>query len=227
MFKYETHLHTSPASRCARATVEENLKYYKELGYDGIFITNHFIDGNINADQSASFEDKLQVFFADYEEALALAPSIGIRVFLGIETSYKGTDFLVYGLSKEWYFAHPEINEMKTKEKLELMAKDGALIIQAHPFREAGYIDHIRLFPRNVHGIEVINAGRTDFENDMAELYAKSYRLLRFAGSDNHVGPLKSKLAGMCADTPILNELDFVHRILTDRMEIFTLNTEA
>ena len=227
MFKYETHLHTSPASRCARATVEENLIYYKKLGYDGVFITNHFIDGNINIDQSASYEDKLQVFFADYEEALELAPSIGIRVFLGTETSYKGTDFLVYGLPKEWYFAHPEISDMKPKAKLELMARDGALIIQAHPFREAGYIDHIRLFPRSVHGVEVINACRTEFENAIAEQYAKNYRLLRFAGTDNHVGPLKATLAGMCSETPIFDELDFAHRVLNDRMQIFTLNTEA
>ena len=44
MYKYETHLHTFPVSGCAIATVEETLKYYKELEYDGVFITNHFPD---------------------------------------------------------------------------------------------------------------------------------------------------------------------------------------
>ena len=52
MYKYETHLHTSPVSRCASAGVKEHLEFYKNLGYDGIFITNHFLDGNINIDYS-------------------------------------------------------------------------------------------------------------------------------------------------------------------------------
>jgi len=47
MYKYETHLHTSPVSRCASADVETTLEYYKSLGYDGVFITNHFLDGNL------------------------------------------------------------------------------------------------------------------------------------------------------------------------------------
>ena len=52
MYKYETHLHTAPVSRCARSSVEEQLRLYKALGYDGVFITNHFLDGNIHIDKS-------------------------------------------------------------------------------------------------------------------------------------------------------------------------------
>ena len=59
MYKYETHLHTYPVSRCASSDVIEVLKLYKELGYDGVFITNHFIDGNFNMDADASYEDKI------------------------------------------------------------------------------------------------------------------------------------------------------------------------
>ena len=51
MYRYETHLHTAPVSRCASAGVRETLEYYKELGYEGVFITNHFLDGNINIDK--------------------------------------------------------------------------------------------------------------------------------------------------------------------------------
>jgi hypothetical protein len=50
MYKYETHLHTSPVSKCARASVKDVLEFYKSLGYEGIFLTNHFLDGNINVD---------------------------------------------------------------------------------------------------------------------------------------------------------------------------------
>ena len=52
MYKYETHLHTYPVSGCAKAGVRESLEFYKSLGYDGVFITNHFLDGNVNLDHS-------------------------------------------------------------------------------------------------------------------------------------------------------------------------------
>ena len=64
MYKYETHLHTSPVSECALASVEEQLTFYKELGYDGVFITNHFLDGNINIDKGKSYEEKLDFYCA-------------------------------------------------------------------------------------------------------------------------------------------------------------------
>ena len=110
--------------------------------------------------------------------------------------------------------------DMKKSEELKFFIENGALVIQAHPFREAGYIDHIRLYPRCVHGVEVINACRTDFENKMANIYAKNYGLPEFAGSDNHSGTIP-RLAGMCSDKPIKDEQDFVLRIKNKEMKIF------
>ena len=146
MYKYETHLHTSPVSKCASVTVRESLEFYKKIGYDGVFITNHFIDGNMNVDRSLPYEKQIELYFSDVEEGMKLSEEIGIKVFSGVEMSYKGTDFLVYGLDKEWFLAHPEITEMKKSEELKLLRENGALVIQAHPYREAVYIDHIRLF---------------------------------------------------------------------------------
>lgn len=225
-YLYETHLHTSPVSRCAKASVRENLEFYRSLGYEGVFVTNHFVDGNINTDRTNTYSDLLEFYFSDYEEALRIGKEIGISVFLGIETTYGGTDFLVYGLNKEWYFAHPEIKDMEKSRSLAVMAEAGALIIQAHPFREASYIDHIRLFPRAVHGVEIYNANRTDFENSMAEHYAKSYGLLAFAGSDNHVAGKQARLGGMQSATPIANEADFVARVRSGEILPFRRTAE-
>jgi len=224
MYKYETHLHTSPVSKCAKADVRENLELYKEMGYDGVFITNHFIDGNINTESWATYKQKLDFYFSDYENAKKMADEIGIKVFLGVELSYKGTDFLVYGLEKEWYLSHPEIMDMKKTKELSFMMESGALVIQAHPFREADYIDHIRLFPRSVHGVEVINACRTDFENQMAKEYAKNYNLLEFAGSDNHIGKRKNDFAGMECEEPLLNEHDFIRKVKSGKMKCFSFS---
>ena len=221
MYLYETHLHTSPVSKCARATVRETVEYYKSAGYAGIFITNHFLDGNIDVDPSMSYEDKIRYYFADVEEGIRVGKEVGLSVFGGIETTYKGTDFLVYGLDKEWFLAHPEIMDMKKTVQLPYFMKAGALVIHAHPYREDSYIDHIRLFPRSVHGVETYNANRKPLENDMAAHYAEAYNLIPFAGSDNHQGGKQTRFGGMQSDTPIRDEADFVRRVLSGEMEPF------
>jgi hypothetical protein len=221
MHLYETHLHTHPVSKCACADVSEVVNFYKELGYTGIFLTNHFLDGNINIDRELPYEEKINFYFSDYEQAKKLGEEIGLDVFFGAELSYKGTDFLIYGLDKEWFLSHPEIMRMSKSEELTLMANEGALIIHAHPFREAAYIDHIRLYPKHVHGVEIINANRTEFENDMAKLYAKNYYLLPFAGSDNHRGKAQTKLAGVKLSSKIESEYDFVQRIKNGEHKVF------
>lgn len=209
---YETHLHTSPVSKCAHATVRETLEAYVRLGYDGVFITNHFLGGNILRDPSWSYEETVHFYFSDYEEGVRIGKSLGLAVFCGIELSYRGTDFLVYGLDKAWYLAHPEIESMKISSLLTFLAEAGALIIHAHPFREASYIDHIRLFPRHIHGIETYNACRTPFENGMAEMYAQYYGMPTFSGSDNHNAGMQKKFGGMQSDTPLRDEADFIGR---------------
>ena len=210
MFRYETHLHTYPVSKCASAEVVDTMKLYKELEYDGVFITNHFIDGNINIENTVSYEEKINFYFSDYEKGKAAEKEIGIRVFCGVESTYGGTDFLIYGLDKEWFLANSQIMDMKKSQQLQFFMDNGALVIQAHPFREAAYIDHIRLFPRNVHGVEIINAGRKDAEN-------------KFAGSDKHSAKKKGNLAGMCSETPVLSVQDFIDKVKNREMNVFEM----
>lgn len=224
MYKYETHLHTYPVSKCAKAGVRECLEFYKNAGYTGVFITNHFLDGNINIDKSLPYEEQIEFFFSDYEEAVKLSDEIGINVFCGVELSHSGTDFLIYGLDKQWYLDNPQIMDMKKSEELTYLAENGALVIQAHPFRETDYTDHVRLYPRHVHGVEVINAANRQAENDMAKLYAEHYQLLEFAGSDNHRGGNVKKLAGMSCARPISSELDFVQAVKNGEMAVFTVD---
>ena len=217
-------MHTLPVSRCARYNVRENLEFYKSLGYDGIFITNHFLDGNINIDKSLPYEEKVKFYFSDYHEALALSDEIGIKIFLGVEISYRGTDFLIYGLDEEWYLSHPEIMDMKKSEELPYLALHGALVVQAHPYRQDRHIDHIRLFPHCIEGVETINACRTELENRMADIFADSYGFVKTAGSDNHIASRLNHLAGMESETPLVNEADFIKRVRNSEMKLFTLD---
>ena len=221
MYRYETHLHTYPVSACGQAGVEESIAFYKELGYDGVFVTNHFLDGNINIDPSLPYAERIHFYFSDYEQAVQIGQKLGIRVFCGVELSESGTDFLIYGLDKAWFLTHPEIMTMSKKEELRLMMACGALVIHAHPYREAHYIDHIRLYPREVHAVEVINANRTDEENEMAKKYAEHYGLPAFAGSDNHFGRKARALAGMESREPIRDVQDFITKVKNRDMRPF------
>lgn len=224
MYRYETHLHTFPVSRCARAGVEESLRFYAQMGYAGVFITNHFLDGNINLDGQLPYDEAIEFYFSDYEQGCTLAEKLGIQVFLGVEISYLGTDFLIYGLDKAWFLAHPEIKDMDKRQELRFMMDQGALVIQAHPYREAPYIDHIRLYPRDVHGVEVINASLGDIPNCMAALYAQQYGLLTTAGSDNHQAGACPRLAGLRCQEPLSDIQDFIQKVKDRQMEIFTLD---
>ncbi|MBQ7172700.1 MAG: histidinol-phosphatase [Clostridia bacterium] len=223
IYRYETHLHTFPVSKCGHATVRESLEYYKSAGYDGVFVTNHFVDGNINYDRHAPYEELIAFYLTDYYEAEKIGKEIGLKVFFGVESTYSGTDFLIYGLTPEWFIAHPEIHEMRKQkpEQLAYFREAGALVIHAHPFREADYIPYIRLMPRSVDGVEIINANRSEFENEMAKHYAESYGLLVTAGTDNHRGPNQTKFAGMQSDTPIEDVADFIRRVRDGSMELF------
>ena len=220
MYRYETHLHTAPISKCAVATMEETLRFYKAMDYDGVFITEHFLDGNTTVDKNLPWEEQIDRYFSSYEQGLELSNEIGLKIFPAVEMSYNGTDFLIYGLYKEWYKAHPEIMTMKKSAELTFLAQNGALIIQAHPFRN---IDHIRLFPNFIHGTEIVNTGRTDFENSMAKIYADSYNLIEFAGSDNHNAAKKKYLAGMESKTPINSVEEFIQGVRNKSITPFTL----
>ena len=110
----------------------------------------------------------------------------------------------------------------------------GALVIQAHPSREAHYIDHIRLFPRSVHGVEIINSGQDWGANELTAEYAKHYHLLQTAGSDNHFGSgvfakfrekgYRPEIAGMRTETEICSVRDFTEQVRGGSMKMFLMD---
>ena len=187
MYIYDTHVHTSQASDCALSSGAQMAQKYKELGYDGIFITDHFFHGNTCVDRSLPWADWVRLFCQGYEDAKKQGEKIGLDVFFGWEYSYQGSDLLTYGLDKEWLTAHPEVVKVGIAEYFKLIHESGGFIVHAHPFREAPYIHHIQLFPRQIDGVEIINASHKDEKfNERAEFYAKTYNLPVSGGSDSH-----------------------------------------
>ncbi len=186
-FIYETHLHTYVGSKCGKESPEDQVRRYRRYGYTGIFVTEHFFNGNTSVPyKELPWDEAIDRFFESYDRAKAEGEKLGMDVFFGFENSYRGNDILTYGLGKDWLKAHPEIVEMPMRKYCEFARSEGGLVVHAHPFREAGYIDMICLAPRSVDAVEILNANRTDFENERAEEYARNYELPVTAGSDIH-----------------------------------------
>lgn len=194
-YLYETHLHTKESSACSHNTGAEMARAYKEAGYTGIIITDHFFYGNTAVDRTLPWKEWVEEFCKGYEHAKEEGDKIGLQVFFGWESGYQGTEFLIYGLDKEWLLSHPEIKDATIEEQYRLVKAGGGIVSHAHPFREEDYIPEIRLFPEYVDAVEVVNATHTSpvslghknpLYNEKAKSYAKEHGLPATGGSDQH-----------------------------------------
>lgn len=217
-YAYETHLHTSEGSACARSTGAEMAKACKAAGYTGIIVTDHFFYGNTAVDRSLPWSEWVENYCKGYENAKRVGDEIGLQVFFGWETSYCGTDFLVYGLDKEWLITHPEIRDATEEEQYRMVHADGGMVIHAHPYREASYIPKIRLFPDFVDGVEVVNAshavgedGRSPYDVKALE-YARKYDFPQTGGSDVH--SVKLLGGGMVFPCRLSDVQDYIKAVL-------------
>ena len=226
MYRYETHLHTSVSSACSRFTPEEIVEKYTRLGYAGVFVTDHYLRGNSSVPKDLPYEERVRLYFDGYREVKKCAQGSGLDVFCGVEISHYGTDFLFYGLPEQWYINNLDIMTEPPKQMCIRARNAGALVIQAHPYRQRDYIDHIRLFPSEVEGIEVINGTEGERSNELAGILAKAYELRETAGTDIHRAGHKL-LAGMQFETKLKSEEDFINRIRRGEGSVFTLTDEG
>lgn len=194
-YLYETHMHTSESSACSRATGAEMARAYQAAGYAGIIITDHFFYGNTAVSRKLPWEQWVCEFCKGYENAKEEGDKIGLQVFFGWESCYQGTEFLIYGLDKEWLLLHPEICDATIEEQYRMVHEAGGMVSHAHPFREESYIPEIRLFPEYVDAVEAVNATHTSptslghknpLYNEKAIAYAKEHNLPITGGSDQH-----------------------------------------
>lgn len=219
-YKYETHMHTSEGSACARNTGREMARCYKENGYTGVFITDHNWYGNTAVDRSLPWEEWCERFFKGYEGAKAEGDEIGLQVFPAWESGYHGPEFLIYGVTPAELAAHPEFKDATVPEQFELVHSFGGMVIQAHPFRTADYIDIARLYPEYCDGAEIINASHSNALNGNTDRvicdiraieYARTHGLPATAGSDQH--SVSAFGGGMLFKKPLESVRDYIETV--------------
>lgn len=229
-YLYETHLHTNNSSACARSTPEEMVLACKEYGYTGIIVTEHNWGGNTSIDRSLPWPEFMHEWCGGYRRAKAKGDEIGFDVFLGMETGFNGTEFLVYGPDEEWYINHPEFKTEDVALQYKLIHEMNGMVIHAHPYREEWYIDEIKTFDSSViDGVEIVNACHSNTnchshhnpEFDVkAKAYARKIGVATTAGSDIHSTSL---FGGGVAFSHKLKDInDYIESILVKKDYILT-----
>ncbi|MDR0635796.1 MAG: PHP domain-containing protein [Treponema sp.] len=185
-YLYETHLHTVWGSACGVSRGRDYIKKYRDLGFTGIMVTEHFFNGNTIIDQNLPWKQWVDQFMRGYEEARNEGEKVGLDVFFGWEETYKGDDYLIYGLDRAWLLAHPEAAHWSRKEQFDAVHAAGGCVVHAHPFRAAYYLETIHLAPKLVDAVEIANAGNDPDWDGLAAEYAARIGLPATAGSDIH-----------------------------------------
>ncbi len=209
-YKYQLHTHTSPTSKCARTTPAELAKALYEGGYAGCVLTNHFYHGNTGVDRGLSWDDFVAAYERDYIECKREGEKYGLDILFGLEEGIGGPcEILCYGITPEMLYEHPELLEYSAETWYRTLHSCGALIIQAHPYRNGGH----PLPFECIDGIEVYNHAHNPELNDRAEEFAKEHpSLILASGGDTH-DPGNVPFGGIETDVRIRDESELARII--------------
>jgi len=217
-YLYETHLHTIESSHCGVTPGRDYIRYFQDRGYQGIFVTDHFFNGNTAIYTNLPWKEWVHQFCRGYENAREEGDKLGFDVFFGWEEGFEQDEYLIYGLDKEWLLAHPQMRTWTRKQQFDAVTEGGGCVVQAHPFRERAYVSTIHLSTGCVHGVEVANAGNEPSFDALAMRYAKKLGLPMTAGSDIHsIDWSGSPLMGISFENKLESGFDYAQRIRNGR----------
>lgn len=181
----ELHLHTKESSSCSEITAREMIDAYKKEGYSTIVITDHCSKNKMERLGDISWRKKIDYVYRGFDIAKQYGNELGMNILLGVEITLQITDsdYLVYGIDKDFLYENEKIYEYTLDELYRLCNEKGFLLVQAHPFR-----DDIQLAPLEyIDGIEVFNGCQDEVSrNDKALEYGCSANKILTSGSDFH-----------------------------------------
>ena len=222
MFYYELHAHTNAASLCSIVEPEEYVKFYRNMGYSGMVVTDHFYHGNTSVERKLPWSEFIDRFCDGFYRVKAEGDKCGFTVLFGFEQKFMdGTDeYLILGISPEWLKNHPEIRDMERVPFFKTIREAGGFIIQAHPFRVRFYVREIKLSLDHVDAIEVMNLGDEDNISRQSYEYAKNLGLPMTAGTDNHSIINRKEVAGVALEREIFTVEELIEEIRSGRAKL-------
>lgn len=206
-YKYEIHAHTKNTSKCGQLDAEELVKKYKEAGYSGIVITDHYSPMTFTPTEFLSKKKAIEHYLQGYRKAKQFETE-DFSVLLGVELRFYATvnDYLIYGVTEEMLYEFPFLLPLYIKKASKLFREKGCIFIQAHPFRQ--FIR--RANPKHLDGVEVFNGKANKESNDNSLKWAEEINAkIKTSGSDCHretgVG-----LGGIITEEPIKTNDDLI-----------------
>lgn len=180
-YKTELHTHTKPVSGCSDIEAEQLVKIYKEKGYDGVVLTNHFT----RYLQGETVEEKIKWYLEDYYKCYEEGKLIDLNVILGAELRFteNNNDYLIFGICPEDLIQIYEMLPYGIDRFYKECKNEKNIIIQAHPFRDG--MESVRR--ESLDGIEVFNMHPNHNSRiGLAAKYANENNMIATCGSDFH-----------------------------------------
>ena len=186
---YDLHVHSCECSKCASMTAREAVRAYKERGFAGFVLTNHFIRGNNCVPAGLPWAERMNYYRDAWLSALDEGEKLGLDVFFGIEEHYGfGQEILIYGISPDFTAENPDMCDIPPEELCARVRTAGGFTSHAHPFRVRDYITYPfrRMDVSALDGAEVLNAANTAREDELALRFCRENGFMPTAGSDTH-----------------------------------------
>ena len=183
-YKYEIHCHTKEVSRCAQISVEKLIEKYKEAGYSGIVLTDHYSPMTFDIPDFFSKKKAIDHYLRAWRIAKKYNDE-NFTVLLGMELRFYATvnDYIIYGVTEEMLYELPFLLSFYIKRASKMLRERGCLFLQAHPFRKL----ITRANPEYLDGVEVFNGKASEEENTNAEKWAEEINApVKISGSDCH-----------------------------------------
>lgn len=148
---FDLHCHTSGISRCCKLPYNEILDIAKNNGYDGLVITNHYTEFELNDYGESLFVEK---YIEEYRLCKEYGEKIGLKVLFGVEVTAgynQAVHLLIYGVTPEFLRENPNLPSLSQKELYEICHKNDCVLINAHPFRygqtvqDLNYLDGVEI----------------------------------------------------------------------------------
>ena len=106
---YDLHVHSREVSPCGWLTIGEMIQRYKERGYQGFCLTNHFHQEFFIKTEQLSWKERAESFLMPWKKGKDLCRD-DFYLGFGIEIRFLGNpnDYLLYGVSEELFRAEGE-----------------------------------------------------------------------------------------------------------------------
>lgn len=182
----DLHAHTSGISRCCQIDAAGMLEAAKNIGLDGVVLTNHYQKSYLKYGENGAANDFAHKYIEEFYRTKELGEAIGMRVLFGIEVTSEPNNqkhILVYGVEPEFVLNHPRVFDYTLPELRDAVKSVDGVVIQAHPYRRGGtlldvkYLDGVEV---NCHPLY----GKSDAES-MIKI-ASENRLALTCGGDYH-----------------------------------------